>query len=68
MLHDGARDLVGLVAEGQVDLAITPLTHRPSKAVQCEPLLARPLVVFCPIGQTTKAALRIGECLAKGWS
>jgi DNA-binding transcriptional LysR family regulator len=48
VLHDGARDLVGLVAEGQVDLAITPLTHRTSPALHFEPLLSTPLVVVCP--------------------
>jgi DNA-binding transcriptional LysR family regulator len=50
ILHDGARDLVGLVAEGQVDLAITPLTHRTSPALHFEPLLSTPLVVVCPKG------------------
>lgn len=48
VLHDGARDLVALVADGQVDLAITPMTHRPSTAVQFEPLFSTPLVLFCP--------------------
>jgi DNA-binding transcriptional LysR family regulator len=50
LLHDGARDLVGLVAEGKVDLAITPLMHRTSPALRFEPLLSTPLVVVCPAG------------------
>ena len=48
VLHDGAKDLVGLVADGQVDLAITPLTHRTSPALRFEPLLSTPLAVVCP--------------------
>ena len=50
VLHDGARDLVGLVAEGQVDLAITPLTRRTSPALLFEPVVSTPLGVVCPAG------------------
>jgi DNA-binding transcriptional LysR family regulator len=50
VLHDGAKDLVRLVAEGQVDLAITPLTHRTSPALRFEPVVSTPLDVVCPAG------------------
>jgi DNA-binding transcriptional LysR family regulator len=50
VLHDGASDLVGLVAEGQVDLAITPLTHRTSPALIFEPVVSTPLALACPPG------------------
>jgi DNA-binding transcriptional LysR family regulator len=50
LLYDGARDLVRLVAEGKVDLAITPLTHGTSPALRFEPLLSTPLVAVCPAG------------------
>jgi DNA-binding transcriptional LysR family regulator len=48
LLHDGARDLVGLVADGDVDFAITPLTHRTGPALKFEPLVSTPLVIICP--------------------
>jgi DNA-binding transcriptional LysR family regulator len=48
LLHDGARDLVGLVADGEVDFAITPLTHRTGSALRFEPLTSTPLVIVCP--------------------
>jgi DNA-binding transcriptional LysR family regulator len=47
VLHDGARDLVGWVAEGKVDFAITPQTTRATPAVRFEPLLTTPVVVLC---------------------
>jgi DNA-binding transcriptional LysR family regulator len=50
VLHDGAKDLIGLVADGQVDLAITPLTHRTSPALKFDPLTSTPLAVMCPAG------------------
>jgi DNA-binding transcriptional LysR family regulator len=48
VLHDGARDLLGLVAEGTADFAITPLTHRTTPALRFDPLLSTPLVLLCP--------------------
>jgi DNA-binding transcriptional LysR family regulator len=56
LLHDGARDLVRLVAEGQVDLAVTPLTHRTSPALRFEPVLSTPLAVACPAGHRLSGA------------
>src|SRR3954465_9947943 len=48
VLHGGARDLLGLVAEGTTDFAITPLTHRTTPALHFDPLLKTPLVLLCP--------------------
>jgi DNA-binding transcriptional LysR family regulator len=48
VLHDGARDLLGLVAEGTADFAITPLTHRTTPTLRFDPILSTPLVLFCP--------------------
>jgi hypothetical protein len=48
VLHDGARDLLGLVAEGTADFAITPLTRRTTPALLFDPLLSTPLVLICP--------------------
>jgi DNA-binding transcriptional LysR family regulator len=46
----GAKRAAELVAEGRVDFAITPLTHRLSASVRFEPLVSTPLVVACPTG------------------
>jgi DNA-binding transcriptional LysR family regulator len=48
VFHDGASDLIGLVADGQVDFALTPLTHRTTPALRIEPVVTTPLVVACP--------------------
>jgi DNA-binding transcriptional LysR family regulator len=56
VLHDGAKDLVRLVAEGQVDLAVTPLTHQASPALRFEPMLSTPLAVACPAGHRLSGA------------
>jgi DNA-binding transcriptional LysR family regulator len=48
LVHDGARDLIGLVAEGRADFAVTPATHRLSAGLRFEPLLTTPLVAICP--------------------
>jgi DNA-binding transcriptional LysR family regulator len=50
VIHDGARDLVGLVADGQVDFALTPLTRRTTPALRFEPMVSSPLVLICPAG------------------
>jgi DNA-binding transcriptional LysR family regulator len=50
VLHDGATDLIGLVADGKVDFAITPLTHRAGAALRFEPVISTPLVAACPAG------------------
>src|SRR4051812_45286911 len=76
LLHDGARDLVGLVADGDVDFAITPLTHRPGPALRFEPLVSTPLVMVCPADHRLAGALDVdpGEVtqeqvidLPRGW-
>ena len=67
LLHDGAKDLVGLVAEGQVDLALTPLTHRTGPALRFEPVLSTPLAVVCPAGHRLDGAhdVDVGELLGE---
>lgn len=50
LIHDGASDLVGLVADGDVDFAVSPLTRRPPPPLQFEPLVDSPLAVLCPRG------------------
>jgi DNA-binding transcriptional LysR family regulator len=59
LLHDGAKDLVGLVADGQVDFAITPLTHRTSPALRFEPTMRTPLVVVCSAGHRLAGAREV---------
>jgi DNA-binding transcriptional LysR family regulator len=44
----GAQDMTDLVADGQVDFAITPRTERMSSALRFEPLVSTPLVIVCP--------------------
>ena len=56
VLHDGARDLLGLVAEGAADFAVTPLTHRTTPALRFDPLLSTPLVLLCPPGHRLAGA------------
>ncbi|MCU1605005.1 MAG: DNA-binding transcriptional regulator, LysR family [Modestobacter sp.] len=51
-----ARDMTDLVAEGQVDFAITPRTHRTNSALRFEPLVSSPLVVICPAGHRLAGA------------
>jgi DNA-binding transcriptional LysR family regulator len=48
VVQDGAQDLVALVADGQVDFAVTPLTRRTTPAVRFEPVLSTPLALVCP--------------------
>src|SRR4051794_2548588 len=76
LLHDGARDLVGLVADGDADFAITPLTHRTGPALRFEPLATTPLVIVCPAGHRLAGAIDVdpGEVaheqvidLPRGW-
>jgi DNA-binding transcriptional LysR family regulator len=56
VLHDGGKDLAGLVAKGLVDIAITPLTHRTSPALSFEPVLSTPVGVLCPAGHRLDGA------------
>src|SRR3954447_9363411 len=48
LLHDGARDLLGLVADGDVDFAIPPRPRRTGPALRFELLARTPLVIICP--------------------
>jgi DNA-binding transcriptional LysR family regulator len=43
-----ARDMINLVAEGQVDFAITPRIHGTGASLRFEPLTSTPLVLVCP--------------------
>jgi DNA-binding transcriptional LysR family regulator len=56
LVSDCARHVVELVADGQVDFAITPLTLRTSPALRFEPLVRTPLVVACPAGHRLAGA------------
>jgi DNA-binding transcriptional LysR family regulator len=56
LLHDGAKDLVRFVAEGQVDLALTPRTHGTSPALRFERVLSTPLALACPAGHRLSGA------------
>jgi DNA-binding transcriptional LysR family regulator len=52
----GARQMVDLVADGQVDFAITPRIHGTSPALRFEPLVSTPLVLICPAGHRLAGA------------
>jgi DNA-binding transcriptional LysR family regulator len=56
VLHDGASDLIGLVADGQVDFAVTPLTRRAGPTLRFEPVMSTPLVLACPAGHRLAGA------------
>jgi DNA-binding transcriptional LysR family regulator len=75
LIHDGAQDLVGLVADGDVDFAVTPMTRHAPK-LRFEPLIDAPLTLIChrdhPLAQRESVTLRdILEQeiidLPKGW-
>lgn len=75
VVHDGARDLVGMVANGEVDFAVTPLARR-APAVRFEPVLATPLVVLVPRGHRLAGAREVDPAelldepvidLPRGW-
>jgi DNA-binding transcriptional LysR family regulator len=51
-----AQEMADLVAQGQVDFAITPRTHRTNSALRFEPLVSTPLVVVCPAGHALAGA------------
>jgi DNA-binding transcriptional LysR family regulator len=52
----GARQMVDLVADGQVDFAITPRLPGTSSALRFEPLVSTPLVLMCPAGHRLAGA------------
>jgi DNA-binding transcriptional LysR family regulator len=56
LIHDGARDLVGLVAQGQVDFAVTPLTGRATPALRFEPIMTTPVALLVPRGHRLAGA------------
>lgn len=50
MIPSGPRSMVKLVADGQVDFAITPRVGEASSALRFRPLVSSPLVIACPAG------------------
>ena len=48
--------MVDLVADGQVDFAITPRVERTSAALRFTPLVSSPLVLVCPAGHRLAGA------------
>jgi DNA-binding transcriptional LysR family regulator len=43
-----AREMIELVADGQVDFAVTPRVHSAGAGLHFEPLVRTPLVLICP--------------------
>jgi DNA-binding transcriptional LysR family regulator len=72
----GARSMIDLVTEGQVDFAITPRIDGTSTSLRFHSLVSTPLVLVCPAGhrlagaQDVEATDVAGECLIdlpRGW-
>jgi DNA-binding transcriptional LysR family regulator len=73
----GARQMVELVSEGQVDFAVTPRVHGMNHTLRFEPLVSTPLVLICPAGHRLAGArdLDVAEVveepiidLPRGWA
>jgi DNA-binding transcriptional LysR family regulator len=71
-----AREMTDLVADGQVDFAITPRVHGTGPGLQFQPLVRTPLVLVCPTGHRLAGArdLDVAEVvdepiidLPRGW-
>lgn len=56
VVQDGARRVLELVNDGQVDVGITPVTARARSSVRFEPLVSAPLVLICPVGHRLAGA------------
>jgi DNA-binding transcriptional LysR family regulator len=52
----GARDMIDLVAEGNVDFAITPRVDGASTGLHFQRLVSTPLVLVCPAGHRLAGA------------
>ncbi|MCU1613497.1 MAG: Transcriptional regulator, LysR-family [Frankiales bacterium] len=72
----GAQQMVDLVADGQVDFAITPRVDRLNPGLHFEPLISAPVVLICPSGHKLAGAREIDVCevvdeaiidLPRGW-
>jgi DNA-binding transcriptional LysR family regulator len=50
------KSMVELVADGQVDFAVTPRVERASVKLRFEPLVSGPLVLVCPAGHRLAGA------------
>jgi DNA-binding transcriptional LysR family regulator len=53
------KSMVDLVADGQVDFAITPRMERTSAALGFQPLVSSPLVLVCPAGHRLAGAREV---------
>jgi DNA-binding transcriptional LysR family regulator len=76
LLPADARSMIDLVAERQVDFAITPWTDRMSPTVCFEPLISTRLAIICPAGHRLAGARDVDPRelaeepiidLAQGW-
>jgi DNA-binding transcriptional LysR family regulator len=53
------KSMVELVADGQVDFAVTPRVERTGAGLDFEPLVTSPLVVTCPAGHRLAGAREV---------
>jgi DNA-binding transcriptional LysR family regulator len=72
----GARDMIDLVIDGQVDFAITPRIDGMTPTLRFESLVSTPIVLLCPTGHRLAGARDldpaevVDECLIdlpRGW-
>ncbi|MCU1667499.1 MAG: Transcriptional regulator, LysR-family [Blastococcus sp.] len=53
------KSMVELVADGQVDFAVTPRVERTSAALRFQPLVSAPIVIACPAGHRLAGAREV---------
>jgi DNA-binding transcriptional LysR family regulator len=53
------KSMVEMVADGQVDFAVTPRVERTSAALRFRPLVSSPIVIVCPTGHRLAAAREV---------
>jgi DNA-binding transcriptional LysR family regulator len=56
VVQTGARRVLQLVTDGQVDLGIAPVAARARSSVRFEPLISAPLALICPVGHALAGA------------
>jgi DNA-binding transcriptional LysR family regulator len=56
VVQAGARRVLQLVTDDEVDLGITPVTARARSSVRFEPLISAPLALICPVGHPLAGA------------
>jgi DNA-binding transcriptional LysR family regulator len=59
LVSAGARSMMELVTEGQVDFAVTPRTERIPPALRFESLISRQLAIVCPTGHRLAGAREV---------